>query len=120
MSDPIQAFMQANGLASQRFPANSRYAGVGVTQLVRPDGSTVACLQRRFIAQPEQFPPWLNHVVISGDRLDSLAARYFGDPQLYWRLCDANRALRPQDLTDALGRQLLITLQADALGAGGA
>jgi hypothetical protein len=33
--------------------------------------------------------------VVQGDRLDNLAARYFGDAELYWRLCDANGAVRP-------------------------
>jgi hypothetical protein len=120
MSDPIQAFLQANGLASQRFSANSRYTGVGVARMNRPDGTPLAYLQRRFIAQPEKFPLWQNHVVVSGDRLDNLAALYFGDAELYWRICDANRALRPQDLTEAIGLQLRITLQAGAPGVGGA
>lgn len=120
MTDPIQSFLQANGLVAQRFSDNSRYAGVGVAHMSQPDGTRLTYLQRRFIAQPEQFPLLQNHLVVSGDRLDNLAALYFGDAELYWRICDANRALRPQDLTDAIGRQLRITLQAGALGASGA
>jgi hypothetical protein len=49
-------------------------------------------------------------VVAQGDRLDNLAARYLGDPEQYWRLCDANRALRPDELIETVGRQLRITL----------
>ena len=45
-----------------------------------------------------------------GDRLDNLAAKYFGDPELFWRLCDANGALRPDELIEIIGRRLRITL----------
>ena len=50
------------------------------------------------------------HVVTQGERLDHIAARYFGDPELFWRLCDANRAMRPEELTETIGRRLGITL----------
>lgn len=35
----------------------------------------------------------IEHPVQSGDRLDALAARYYGDPRLYWRILDANPEL---------------------------
>ena len=38
------------------------------------------------------------------------SAQYLGDPEQFWRLCDANRALRPQELTDTIGKKLRITL----------
>jgi hypothetical protein len=120
MSDPVQDFLRANGLAASRFGADSRYAGVGISQWTGPQGVTVNYLQRRFIAAPQAFPDWQTHRVVAGDRLDNLAARYFGNPGLYWRICDANRALRPQALTEALGSHLRITLAADAPGGGGA
>ena len=47
---------------------------------------------------------------MQGDRLDNIAARYLGDPELFWRLCDANVALRPTELTETIGRRILITL----------
>jgi hypothetical protein len=118
MSDSIQAFLQASGLQAQRFSPNSRYASVGVAQMSKPDGTKLSFLQRRFIPQPERYTMLQEYVVVSGDRLDNLAAHAFGDPELYWRICDANRALRPQELTEALGRRLRITLQADVSGAG--
>jgi nucleoid-associated protein YgaU len=40
------------------------------------------------------------HIVKPDDRLDNLAQQYLGDPELFWQICDANRALRPADLTD--------------------
>ena len=36
-------------------------------------------------------------------------ARYLGDPEQFWRLCDANAALRPDELME-VGRWLRITL----------
>jgi len=47
---------------------------------------------------------------VRGERLDHIAAHYFGDPELFWRICDANRAMRPEELTETEGRRLLITL----------
>ena len=38
------------------------------------------------------------------------SARYLGDPELFWRLCDANVAMRPAELTETIGRRLHITL----------
>jgi hypothetical protein len=39
-----------------------------------------------------------------------LTARYIGDPEQFWRVCDANRALLPDDLTAAAGNVIRITL----------
>jgi len=50
------------------------------------------------------------HSVIQGDRLDNLAAQCLGDPEQFWRLCDANGAIRPDELTDTIGATVRITL----------
>lgn len=52
------------------------------------------------------------HVVVAGDRLDLLAHAYLGNPELFWRICDANAALRPEELTSELGRSLAIPIGA--------
>lgn len=110
MIDPVQAFLQANALTTPAFPPTSRYHGIALSTLRLPDGTTVAYVQRRFVPAPERFVVLVEHQVRSGDRLDNLAARYLGDPQQFWRLCDANRALRPDELVETPGRTLLVTL----------
>ena len=55
--------------------------------------------------------------VVAGDRLDNLAAHYIGDPEQFWRICDANNALRPHELTQRVGRRLRITLPEGIPGA---
>lgn len=92
------------------FPATSRYADVGVVTLELPDGRTLAYLERRFVPPPERFTLLQEYTVVEGDRLDNLAARFLDDPEQFWRLCDANRALRPDELTETIGRRLRITL----------
>ena len=59
---------------------------------------------------PELFALLQEHTVVEGDRLDNLAASYIGDPSLYWRICDANGAMRPDELTETPGTRLRITL----------
>jgi nucleoid-associated protein YgaU len=110
MIDPVQAFLQANALTTPAFPPTSRYHGLPLSTLTLPDGTTVAYVQRRFVPPPDRFVVLVEHRVQSGDRLDNLAARFLGDPQQYWRLCDANRALRPDALIETPGRTLLVTL----------
>ncbi len=108
--DPIQAFLQANALATPLFPRGSRYHGIAAAQLALPDGTTIAYLKRRFVPPAESFALLQEHLVVAGDRLDNLAARYLGDPLQYWRICDANGAMRPDELTETAGRRLRITL----------
>jgi hypothetical protein len=36
--------------------------------------------------------------VVEGDRLDRIAWDQFRDPERYWRVCDANDALWPDDV----------------------
>ena len=110
MIDPIQAFMQANALQTPLFPPESRYHGIASVQITRLDGTTLVYLRRRFLPQPEQLALLQEHSVVEGDRLDNLAAQYIGDPTQYWRICDANGAMRPDELIETIGRVLRITL----------
>lgn len=92
------------------FPPTSRYALTPTGTFVRPDGSAVTYLKRRFVPRPESFALLQWHVVTQGERLDNIAGQVLGDPEQFWRLCDANRALRPEELTETIGRRLRITL----------
>jgi hypothetical protein len=92
------------------FPPNSRYSDVGTTTFAAADGREIVYLRRRLIPQQSRFSVLTEHIVVQGDRLDNLAFRYFSDPLLYWRICDANAALRPDDLEMEIGRRLRITL----------
>lgn len=47
------------------------------------------------------------HTVVDADRLDLIADAYYDDPEQFWRVCDANRALWPDDLLE-IGRRLAI------------
>jgi len=92
------------------FPPDSRYASTGTAQLRAPDGRIITYLGRRFVPPPEAFALLQTYVVVQGDRVDNLAARFLGDPVLFWRLGDANRAMVPGELTATVGRRLRITL----------
>jgi nucleoid-associated protein YgaU len=109
-NDPVQALLAQTALQRTLFTATSRYYGIATQTLILPDGSMVAYLQRRFVPPPERFQVLQEHTVVQGDRLDNLAGQYLGDPTLFWRICDANRAMRPEELTKTLGRKLRITL----------
>jgi hypothetical protein len=102
------------------FPTTSRYFGIETATIDARDGKTYAYLRRRFVPQPERFSTLLEHVVVQGDRLDNITARYLGDPLQFWRVCDANRAMRPEELTEVLGRRLRITLPEGIVGAANA
>ena len=109
MTDPLKALLQGPARASL-FPPNSRYQSVDTATLTAPDGRIIVYLRRRFVPPSERYAMLQEHTVKEGDRLDNLAAKYLGDPELFWRLCDANAALRPEELTEIVGRILRITL----------
>jgi len=106
----LDALLQSSAAGAQVFPPTSRYYGLATTSLTSADGRTVNYLRRRFVPQSSRFALLKQHAVVQNDRLDNLAARYIGDPEQYWRLCDANNAIRPDELIETIGQTLRITL----------
>jgi hypothetical protein len=91
-------------------PPTSRYFAVGTAVYVTAGGEEIIYLRRRFIPPPERFQLLQVHTVTEGERHDHLAARFLGDPEQFWRLCDANAVLRPEELTETPGQRIRITL----------
>lgn len=110
MTDPMKAFLQAAALENTAFPATSRYHGIETAAMETAEGKTIVYLRRRFVSQPEQFALLQEHTVTQGDRLDNVTNQYLGDPEQFWRLCDANNVMRPEELTETIGRKIRITL----------
>jgi hypothetical protein len=109
MSDPLQALLQGPAKPTL-FPPNSRYAGIDTGTLKTVDGNTIVYVRRRFVPPPELFALLQEYTVIEGDRLDNVAAKFVGDPEQFWQICDANAAMRPEELTEIVGHTLRITL----------
>lgn len=107
-------------MATFNFPPTSRYYGVETVTLKTIDGREVIYLRRRFLPSPDRFVLLLEHVVTEGERLDNIAAKYMDDPEAFWRIADANSAMRPEELTETLGRRLAITLPEGIPGASNA
>jgi hypothetical protein len=115
---PDPALAALNAAASLPVvPPTSRYANVGTATFVGPDGIPVPYLRRRFIPPPERFSAIGEHRVGDEERLDVIAAQLLGDPTQFWRLCDANLAMRPEELEQP-DRILRVTLPAEIGGSG--
>ncbi len=97
-------------MPNPNFSPSSRYYWIDTATMEMPNGKTVTYLRRRFLPQPEGFQTLFEHVVNEGERLDNITAQYLSDPEQYWRLCDANNAMHPAELTDTPGRSIRITL----------
>jgi hypothetical protein len=90
------------------FDPSSRYYLIATATLTTPDGRTVAFVRRRLVPQPGDHRLLVEVVVAQGERLDLITARVLGDPEQFWRVCDANGADRPDELTASAGRRLRI------------
>jgi hypothetical protein len=87
------------------FFAGSRYATVAVAEIGDGNGRPVQYKRVRLIPPVRALQV---HVVNGGERLDVLAYAFFRDPERFWRVCDVNRAMRPDDLVAETGRQILV------------
>ena len=113
--DPVQAMLAQVSLSTTLFSAKSRYYGIDTTTITSGE-RTVRYVLRRFVPQPDQFLVLQEHTVLQGQRLDNITAQYMGDPTLFWRLCDANNAVNPDELTETIGRKLKITMPTGITG----
>jgi hypothetical protein len=114
----LDSVLNPDAASTPRFPPTSRYANSPLGTMRAADGREITYLRRRFVPEPDRFATVREHAVEQGDRLDRLAATHLGDAELFWRICDANGALRPDELTDTVGRRLRITLPEGIPGAG--
>jgi hypothetical protein len=92
------------------FSFTSRYYNIAQLEHETPEGKKIVYLKRRFVPAASRFQLLQEHSVAEGERLDNITAQYLGDPEQFWRLCDANDAMRPEELTETVGRKLRITL----------
>lgn len=92
------------------FEPTSRYFDLETATLALPDGRQVRYVRRRFLPPATPGAIFAEHTVVESERLDHIAARYLGDAELYWQLCDINNAMRPDELTAEIGRKLYVTL----------
>lgn len=91
------------------FEPASRYSGLKTETFVTPDGRQVHYKRRRFLPQARDLQYLMDVTVLAGDRLDLIAGRTLGSPELFWRLCDANNAMDPFDLAQP-GRTLRVAI----------
>jgi hypothetical protein len=96
------------------FDPTSRYQDIETVKMMARDNRgeprVVSYKRRRFLPPRRVMTKLAEHTVVQGDRLDNLAARYVGDPGQFWRICDANGVLRPDELTEEVGRTFEIGL----------
>jgi hypothetical protein len=91
------------------FPVTSRYFGIETAEFTSADGKKHPYLRRRFLPSTDGTV-LAEHTVTQAERLDNITARYLDDPEQFWRLCDANGALHPRELTAEIGRRLLVPM----------
>lgn len=78
------------------FTKSSRYHKLPQRTWRAKDGDEVVYVGRRLV--PRVPKPSDRYTVIEpGERLDLVAARALGQPELFWRLCDDNGILDPFD-----------------------
>jgi hypothetical protein len=89
------------------FARGSRYDRVGQALHTDREGRQIPYVLLRTIPAPG--PVRGLHDLAAHERLDLVAGSMFGDPQQFWRLCDANRTLRPDDL-EVVGTRIVVPL----------
>ena len=96
------------------FEPTSRYHDIETVKMTLTGSGgeprVVTYKRRRFVPPGSTMTTLAEHTVVEGDRLDNLAARYVGDPEQFWRICDANDVLHPEELTEEAGRNIRIGL----------
>lgn len=96
------------------FDKTSRYQSIETATLTVTDADgksrEVRYVRRRFVPRADESLTMSEHTVIDGERPDTIAARYLGDPTRFWQLCDANTTMHPDELTEEAGKSVRIPM----------
>ena len=77
---------------------------------VAADGSEETFVGRRIIPAMERYRVLDRVRMETNSRIDNVAAAVYGDPEQYWRICDANGTAEPAAATKPEGRLLIVPL----------
>jgi hypothetical protein len=92
------------------FEPTGRYYTLETATVTHADRRVIVYKRRRFLPQADAMTVLAEIAVTQGDRLDLITARTLGAPEQFWRVCDANNAMHPADLTTEIGRVLRIPM----------
>ena len=87
------------------FFKGSRYEKVAEHEIEDRNGRRV---RYKRIREIPPTPARLGHEVAAGERPDHIAHRYYRDSERFWRICDANRAERPEEIAAETGRVIAV------------
>jgi len=85
------------------FFKGSRYANVPDQTFTDAHGRTIPYKGTRFIPTT---PAEVGHIITDGERLDHIAFYYYRDPERFWRICDCNEVIDPDELSADVGRKI--------------
>ena len=105
-NSPLNRLLAQNP-ESDNYAEASRYRGLPTHTIVDSHGRMIRYTGRRLIKPPAD-DVYEIHKVEQGDRPDTLAYRYLGDPESYWQLCDLNGVSAPWQLTADLNTPVRI------------
>lgn len=97
-------------MTASPFAPGSRYYGVEIRSHLEADGTVRAFVGRRIIPETARYVPLDRHRTDGVERVDAVAAHFYGDPLQYWRICDANGIDDPATATRPEGRVLVLPL----------
>lgn len=96
------------------FDTNSRYYEIEDADITVTDEEgrerKLVYKRRRFVPQIADSGTLIEHTVMQGERLDNVTALYMGEPILFWKICDVNLVLKPEELMEEAGRVIKIVL----------
>lgn len=90
------------------FQPNSRYFSLADKKFVTEQGVEVTYKARRFLPKAGNLTTQGQVSVVDQDRMDRIAERSIADPLAYWRICDVNNAMNPNDLIKKPGHILAV------------
>lgn len=92
------------------FDAGSRYIRLELATHRGEDSREIAYVKRRFLPRGSAMPVLVEVEITEGDRIDLVTSRTLGDPEQFWRVCDANDAMSPLALTERVGQRIRVPI----------
>jgi len=110
VDDALSTLIKSAAGTSGPSKQSSRYYGAAINTYTAHGGQKFVYLDRRIIPQPGIYSALQDYIIVEGDRLDNIAAKFLGDPLLFWMICDANGATNPDELTAQVGRTVQVPI----------